>query len=109
MIGTKSRVCCDNARASRDELITNIVVMKATDYYRRRSQLASRGYLNDALCLEVLRRPEYTEIEPNGRIRHWARMPELGGRALRVVTLEDGETVHNAFVDRIYRPKERRR
>jgi len=25
---------------------------------------------------------------------------ELGGRVLRVVTLEDGETVHNAFPDR---------
>ena len=25
--------------------------------------------------------------------------PVLGGRALRVVTLEDGETVHNAFLD----------
>ena len=29
--------------------------------------------------------------------------PVLGGRALRVVTLEDGETVHNAFLDRGFR------
>jgi hypothetical protein len=26
--------------------------------------------------------------------------PELGGRALRVITLADGMTIHNAFLDR---------
>ncbi|MBK8560778.1 hypothetical protein [Candidatus Amarobacter glycogenicus] len=28
------------------------------------------------------------------------RIEELGGRWLRVVTLEDGKTIHNAFPDR---------
>jgi len=27
-------------------------------------------------------------------------IPELGNRAIRVVTLADGKTVHNAFPDR---------
>ncbi len=38
--------------------------------------------------------------QPDGRIRYWARIPELNDRILRVVTLEDGETVLNAFPDR---------
>jgi hypothetical protein len=29
--------------------------------------------------------------------------PEEGARILRVVTLEDGETIHNAFLDRGYK------
>jgi hypothetical protein len=33
-------------------------------------------------------------------------VPELSGRILRVVTLEDGETIHNAFPDRNFRPAE---
>ena len=33
------------------------------------------------------------------RIRHWIFIPELG-KHLRVITLADGETVHNAFPDR---------
>jgi hypothetical protein len=46
-----------------------------------------------------------TEIQPNGRIRYWAFIPELG-KYLRVVTEADGETVHNAFPDRSFRPVE---
>jgi hypothetical protein len=41
------------------------------------------------------------EVQPDGRIRFWVHVPELE-RHLRVVTLEDGETVHNAFPDRDY-------
>ena len=43
--------------------------------------------------------PVRRETQPDGRIRHWVYVAELG-RYLRVVTLEDGETVHNAFPDR---------
>jgi hypothetical protein len=31
-------------------------------------------------------------------------VPELGGRYLRVVTLDDQVTIHNAFPDRGFRP-----
>ncbi len=48
-----------------------------------------------------------------GRVRHWAYVEELVELGmppyLRVVTLEDGETVHNAFPDRNYaRNRERK-
>ena len=39
-------------------------------------------------------------VQSDGRIRRWIRIPEMENRALRVVLLEDGETVHNAFFDR---------
>jgi len=38
------------------------------------------------------------------RIRKWARIAETG-RFLRVVVLEDGETVHNAFFDRSFKER----
>jgi hypothetical protein len=42
----------------------------------------------------------------DGRIRHWGAV-EIDGqvRYLRVVTLEDGTTIHNAFIDRNFRPE----
>jgi hypothetical protein len=48
-------------------------------------------------------RPIQREVQPDGRIRHWGLVAELGGRALRVVTLQDGETILNAFPDRDFK------
>jgi len=39
----------------------------------------------------------------DGRIRKWAKIAEMQNRYLRVILLEDGETVHNAFFDRIFK------
>jgi hypothetical protein len=36
-------------------------------------------------------------------LRRWARIAEAEGRALRVVLLPDGETIHNALFDRGYK------
>jgi hypothetical protein len=44
------------------------------------------------------------EVQNDGRIRHWAFVPELG-KYLRVVTLEDGQTILNAFPDRDFQPE----
>jgi hypothetical protein len=52
----------------------------------------------------VVNSPEKEHIQADGRIRRWGRVPEMGGRYLRVVLLEDGITVHNAFYDRGFRP-----
>ena len=54
-------------------------------------------------CEGVVARPLRREVQSDGRIRFWAVVPELGGRVLRVVTLEDGETLHNAFLDRNFK------
>jgi hypothetical protein len=34
-----------------------------------------------------------------GRIRKWARIASFENRWLRVILLEDGETVHNIYAD----------
>ncbi len=51
----------------------------------------------------VLKNPIRTEVQANGRVRHWAFIVELK-KYLRVVTELDGETVHNAFPDRRFKP-----
>ena len=43
-------------------------------------------------------------VQSDGRIRRWVQVVEMEGRFLRVVLLEDGETVHNAFFDRRFVP-----
>lgn len=51
----------------------------------------------------AVQNPVRQEIQGDGRIRRWSRIPEAGDRYLRVVLLEDGETVHNAFFDRNFK------
>ena len=63
-----------------------------------------RAGIADAWIQRVIDCPEREEIQADGRIRRWTRIPEADGRALRVILLADGETVHNAFFDRSYRP-----
>lgn len=48
--------------------------------------------------------PVRESVQKDGRIRRWALVPEMENRYLRVVLLEDGETVHNAFFDRRFEP-----
>jgi hypothetical protein len=52
----------------------------------------------------VIADPEMTEPQEDGRIRKWGRVPEMSNRYLRVILLEDGATLHNAFFDRGFRP-----
>ncbi|HZS88506.1 MAG TPA: hypothetical protein VFE42_13605 [Chloroflexota bacterium] len=73
--------------------------MKTTWYYDNDVRIR-RPYLRDEWCERVLADPIKVERERNGRIRHWGIIEEAGHRVLRVVTLPDGETVHNAFFDR---------
>ena len=44
------------------------------------------------------------ERQLDGRYRFWRQIPDLDGRYLRVVLLNDGRTVHNAFPDRGFVP-----
>ena len=50
-------------------------------------------------CIRALENPVRREVQPNGRVRYWTFIDEIG-KHIRVVTLEDGETIHNAFPDR---------
>lgn len=62
-----------------------------------------RPYLKVEWIEYVLSHPIRIEVQANGRIRRWAFIPEAG-KYLRVVTEPDGETVHNAFFDRRFKP-----
>ncbi len=66
--------------------------------------LAKRPYIRLEWCRHALERPVRREVQPeDGRIRHWIFVPEID-RYLRVVTLPDGVTIHNAFPDRGFKP-----
>jgi hypothetical protein len=65
--------------------------------------MARRPYFKAEWIESVIRSPIRTEMQANGRLRYWAFIPELS-KYLRVVTEPDGETVHNAFPDRGFRP-----
>lgn len=45
-------------------------------------------------------------VQGDGRIRKWKYINEAG-KYLRVILLEDGETVHNAFFDRDFKEEEK--
>lgn len=50
--------------------------------------------------------PLRIERQENNRWRFWGYVDELEGRVLRVVTLDDRITVHNAFPDRGFKINE---
>ena len=76
--------------------------MKTTRYFQHMRKRRDRAAILDEWIIRVIDRPERTEVQSDGRIRRWAKIPEAG-RFLRVILLEDGETVHNAFFDRSFR------
>jgi hypothetical protein len=71
--------------------------LKTTRYFEEQV-LRKRPYIRREWCVSVVENPVRRDIQPDGRVRHWAFVQELG-KYLRVVTLEDGETIHNAFPD----------
>ena len=78
--------------------------MLATTRYFRDNVLVKRPYIRLDWCEAALADPVRREVQPwDGRVRHWIWVHELG-RYLRVVTLADGVTVHNAFPDRRFVP-----
>jgi hypothetical protein len=79
--------------------------LKTTRYFEEQV-LRKRPYIQRHWCQDVLGAPIRREAQMDGRIRWWGRIMVAGEarpRYLRVVTLEDGETVHNAFFDRNFR------
>lgn len=83
--------------------------MSTTRYFEEQVR-RKRTYLTIEMCLAVLANPVRRQVQEDGRIRHWGRVVlpgEVEARILRVVTLEDGTTIHNAFLDRGFREDDR--
>ncbi len=77
--------------------------MKTTRYFEEQV-LRKRPYIRQEWCERIAAKPLARAVQLDGRIRLWGRVPELQGRVLRVIILEDGETLHNAFLDRSFVP-----
>jgi hypothetical protein len=67
-------------------------------------QRADRAAIELAWVQHVIDHPEREVIQADGRVRRWATIPDAEGKYLRVILLQDRETVHNAFFDRRFSP-----
>ncbi|MBU4427643.1 MAG: hypothetical protein L6406_04865 [Desulfobacterales bacterium] len=76
--------------------------MKTTQYFDYTKKRPDRAQIKEEWIEFVIDNPEKTETQSDGRIRKWANISEIG-KYLRVILLDDGETVHNAFFDRSYK------
>lgn len=77
--------------------------MKVTQYFRYTRERPDRAIIKDEWIEQAIRNPLKEELQTDGRIRRWARIADMENRALRVILLDDGETVHNAFFDRNFK------
>jgi hypothetical protein len=81
-------------------------LVKTTRYFEEDILGRKRPGIRREWCERILREPEFTAVQENGRVRHWGYVEEID-KYLRVVTLEDGETVHNAMPDRNFTRRRR--
>jgi len=72
---------------------------KFTDYFEK-EVLRKRPYIKKEWCVQILENPIRVEQQEGNRFRFWGIIKELEGKALRVITLDDKVTIHNAFPDR---------
>ena len=75
---------------------------KFTDYFEK-EVLRKRPYIKKEWCVQILENPIRVEEQEGNRFRFWGIVEQLEGKVLRVVTLEDKITIHNAFPDRSYK------
>lgn len=78
--------------------------MKFTRYFASIRARPDRSAIRDEWIENAIQKPLRETVQGDGRIRRWVQVPEMDGRFLRVVLLPDGETVHNAFFDRDFKP-----
>jgi hypothetical protein len=77
--------------------------MKTTRYFEYARQRADRQSIRDEWIEAAIKSPAKEQIQSDGRIRRWVYVQQED-KYLRVILLEDGETVHNAFYDWNYEP-----
>lgn len=73
--------------------------MKCTQYFSFVRKRPDRIIIKEEWILKTIDSPLKTEIQGDGKIRKWGFIKEVG-KYIRVILLEDGETVHNVFFDR---------
>lgn len=75
---------------------------KFTQYFEN-DVLLKRPYLKKEWCIRVIQNPLKCEPQENNRFHFWGIIPEFDNKILRVITLEDKTTIHNAFPDRRFK------
>jgi len=78
-------------------------VYSFTEYFER-EVLRKRPYLKKEWCIRIIENPIKVEPQEHNRFRFWGAVKELDGRIVRVITLSDKKTIHNAFLDRRFKP-----
>ena len=76
--------------------------MKTPQYFQYTKKRKDRTSIKEEWIKLVVNHPQKTEYQSDGRIRKWAQIKEVN-KYLRVILLEDGETIHNAFFDRSFK------
>ena len=74
-----------------------------TEYFENQV-LRKRPYLAKEICIRIVENPIRVEPQEEDRYRFWGSVEKLPGRFLRVVTFWDKVTIHNAFLDRRFKP-----
>ncbi|MFP4459462.1 MAG: hypothetical protein ACLFSQ_07735 [Candidatus Zixiibacteriota bacterium] len=76
--------------------------MKTTEYFKYTRKRPDRRGIKDEWIMYVIKNPIEVQVQNDSRIKKWAKIEEVD-KFLRVILLEDGETIHNAFFDRSYK------
>lgn len=76
---------------------------RVTQYFEN-EVLRKRPYITKELCIRAIENHLRVEKQENNRFRFWGKCEGSEGKILRVVTLEDKITIHNAFFDRRFKP-----
>jgi len=75
-----------------------------TTAYFNNETLIKRPYISKEICIQAIENAIYSINQHDGRIRFWSTYQN---KYLRVITLGDGCTIHNAFLDRNFDLKKR--
>lgn len=78
--------------------------METTDYFDN-MQPIKHPEVSREVAFWVFENYTHEEVQQDGRYRRWAYVEELG-HWVRVILLDDGVTVHNAFIDSGFKPED---
>lgn len=73
--------------------------MKFTQYFLHTRIRPDRASIKMEWIEAVVKNPLREEVQSDGRIKRWGYIEEEE-KYLRVILLNDGSTIHNAFFDR---------
>ena len=73
--------------------------LKFSNYFIHTRQRPDRKNIKIEWIEQVYNFPEHQMLQSDGRKRMWGYIEEME-KYLRIVVLEDQETIHNAFFDR---------